>query len=320
MEDFMKKPVVIGGASVDLKGRPDGKLVFHTSNRGSLEKSTGGVAFNIALSLARLGIPPHFITLRGDDPEGRYIEEMCKKGGITTNHVIIAEDEKTAVYHAILDEKGELSVGIAAMKIYDSLTPSRIMPFEPLIREAPLVVADANPPAETLHYLSRLCREYNVPLFIEPTAADKCCKIFPSLEGVTYLSPNLEELEALHGKPMGSYEELLAAARHLVEKGIGQVFVTLGREGVLWVNAEGSLHRNTVEIEAKDVTGAGDAFVSGIVWALLHEISLRDALSYGIAASILTIQVYESVHPDLSPELLKTLRNEYIIHEKRISV
>jgi pseudouridine kinase len=311
----MKKPVIIGGASLDIKGRPFNTLAMHTSNRGTLEKSTGGVAFNIALSLTRLGITPLFISLRGNDPEGRFIVDQCEKNGLDPVSLIEIEREKTAVYQAILDERGELSVGIAAMKIYDSLTPALLTPYEAMIKEAPLVIADANPPAETLHYLAGLCEQYNVPLFLEPTAADKCTRIFPHVRGITYLSPNMEELEALHGSPLQSFEDMLQAARVLVEKGICHIFVTLGREGILWVNAEGSIHQSTMEMEVKDVTGAGDAFVSGIVWAMMQGISLKDALSYGIAASLLTIQVYESVHPHLSAELLNYVRKEYLSYE-----
>jgi len=312
----MNTPVVIGGASMDIKGRPLGRLVLNTSNRGTLEKSTGGVALNIALSLARLGSVPRFISLRGNDPEGDFIAEECRKSGLDPALLIQAEGKKTAVYQAVLDERGELSVGIAAMEIYDSLTPVLLAPFEMMLREAPLVIADANPPAATLHYLAGVCRRFHVPLFIEPTAADKCTRIFPHVRGITYLSPNLEELEALHGCPLCSYEEILRASRALVEKGVCHVFVTLGREGVLWVNAEGSVHQNTMEMDAKDVTGAGDAFVSGLVWAMMQGISLKDALGYGIAASLLTIQVYDSVHPHLCAELLKSARKEYLNDEK----
>ena len=49
--------VVIGGANLDLVGRPSHGLVAGTSNPGHIRVSPGGVGRNVAENLGRLGVP-----------------------------------------------------------------------------------------------------------------------------------------------------------------------------------------------------------------------------------------------------------------------
>lgn len=75
-------------------------------------------------------------------------------------------------YLAVLDERGDLAVGIAAMEICERLDGhSLAIGAEEAIREAPLVIADANFPAEATSALAELCRRHGVPLWVDPTAA-----------------------------------------------------------------------------------------------------------------------------------------------------
>jgi pseudouridine kinase len=301
----MKRPVVIGGATVDLKGRPLSALKPHTSNIGVLEKSTGGVALNIALNLAALGAEPLFISLLGDDSEGDYVRDRCRRAGLDTGHIITLPGGRTAVYEAILDEHGELYAGISAMALFDRLTPDLLRIHEPLLREAPLVIIDANPPQETIAYLSSLAALDAIPLWMEPTSFDKCRKISGHLAGVSYISPNREELEALAGRSLETEADVSAAARQIVGSGVREVFVTLGREGVLHLNGHSAKVLKTPVLEALDVTGAGDAFVAGTSYGILRSLALPDALRCGMAAAFLTVQESESVSPAMSAALLE---------------
>ncbi len=51
-------------------------------------------------------------------------------------------------------------------------------------------------------------------------------------------------------------------------------------------------------------TGVGDALTAAVIFGLLNEMPTDEALRLGIAAAALTLRTRESVHPDLSLDLL----------------
>ncbi len=306
----MRNPVIIGGAAVDMKGLPGAPLKPGASNLGVFRKSTGGVGLNIALNLAALGTDPVFISLVGDDSEADFVTARCREAGLGTAYVTRVPGEATAVYEAILDANGELFAAISAMAIFDRLTPAFLAPHAELIAGAPLVVMDANPPEATTAWLAALARDRGVPLWLEPTAFDTCARQKAHLDGVAWISPNVEELEALAGRSVATTDDMVAAARVLLAGGVKEVFVTCGEGGILHVRAGAADTARTSVIAAHDVTGAGDAFAAGTVYGLLKGLESSAALRYGMAAAYLTVQVSESVHPHLTPALLdETVRD-----------
>jgi pseudouridine kinase len=300
----LHRPVVVGAMCVDIKGRPTEPLVAHTSNIGKVRWRAGGVAFNIACNLARLSCRPHLVSVVGNDAHGLYLLTECERLEVEVDRVGTLAAHRTPVYLAVLDERGDLEVAIADMEICDAVKPDMLEPHRSLLEAAPLILADTNLPAETLSWLSDLCRQRGIPLWVEPTTADKCARLQPFLDGITYLSPNEEELETLVGSPLRGADELRAAATELRARGVGHVFVTRGPEGVLWVGPEGTRSYASRSVVVRDVTGAGDAFVAGAAWAMLRGWSLDAAMSCGIEASVAALQVDDSVPEHLTEALL----------------
>ena len=80
--------VVVGGANMDISGRPDAPLVAQDSNPGKVRLSPGGVARNIAHNLALLGEDVKLITAFGDDPHANQLAEGCRRLGIDVNDTL----------------------------------------------------------------------------------------------------------------------------------------------------------------------------------------------------------------------------------------
>jgi len=113
--------VVIGGANIDLRGRPDEVLVRHTSNPGRVNRTVGGVCRNIAHNLALLDMPVTFLSMVGDDEGGRRILEETGKAGVNIEQVIVSEKNSTGMYLAILDEKREMEVAVSDMELFKEI-------------------------------------------------------------------------------------------------------------------------------------------------------------------------------------------------------
>ena len=76
-----------------------------------------------------------------------------------------------------------------------------------------------------------------------------------------YIVPNENELSLLTGIPVDSLDDVRNAAAVLLEVGIANVIVTLGSRGALWMTRTEDRLIPGVAVEARDTTGAGDAFI-----------------------------------------------------------
>lgn len=114
-----------------------------------------------------------------------------------------------------------------------------------------------------------------------------------AFEHLDYLLPNDEQVLGLSG---GS--DLEAGCRALLERGIGCVAATCGRDGALVVNGDGVERVPAFDIEVVDTTGCGDSFSAGFLRGLSLGRSRRDATLLGCAAAALVAQGIGSDHGD----------------------
>ncbi|MFC5728255.1 MULTISPECIES: 1-phosphofructokinase family hexose kinase [Nocardioides] len=109
------------------------------------------------------------------------------------------------------------------------------------------------------------------------------------------LKPNAEELAAVVGvDPValeGDVMQVAAAARTLVDRGVGAVLATLGGAGAVLVDATGAWHAVPPPTRVVSTVGAGDASLFGYLRADLQGRSaperLAEAVAYGSAAASL---------------------------------
>ncbi|NLY20375.1 MAG: winged helix-turn-helix transcriptional regulator, partial [Tissierellia bacterium] len=94
--------VIIGGADVDIVGKPFNKLIEKDSNPGKITYSVGGVGRNIAENLAKLKVDTRLLTAIGNDRNGDLIKENAMVNNIDIQHSIFSDSHETATYLAIL--------------------------------------------------------------------------------------------------------------------------------------------------------------------------------------------------------------------------
>lgn len=329
--------VVIGGANIDLRGRPAGEVLErHTSNPGKINVGSGGVGRNIAHNLALLNVPVTLLSAVGDDGEGIRILEETGKAGVKMEQMIISGEHPTGIYLAILDEKGEMEAAVSDMRILEEITVEYLRSKAYLIKESKIVVVDTNIPEESIGYVVELCNKVKVPVLIEPVSVEKAKKLRGILNGrwtVDYITPNRDELASISGMEIGDDQDinLVRAAEELKGKGVKNVIVTLGERGV-YVSSKGGSFRGEGEEpgeregsrkkdeigrgwkrfirpsigKAVDVTGAGDALAAGLVYGIYKGYSMEVAARFGLGAAALTISTKEAVRRDLREGLLKS--------------
>ena len=99
-------------------------------------------------------------------------------------------------------------------------------------------------------------------------------------------------------------ESAISAAQGLVAAGVKIAAVTMAEFGVGYASREGSGHVPAINTEIVNQTGAGDAFTAAVIFALLNEIPIDEAIRLGVSAATLTLRTLETVVPHLSLELL----------------
>ncbi|MBY5945873.1 1-phosphofructokinase [Photobacterium rosenbergii] len=103
------------------------------------------------------------------------------------------------------------------------------------------------------------------------------------------VKPNDEELSDWAGRELKSEQELLETAEQLSAKGIANVVVSLGAEGVMWLNSEGWLRSQPPKMDVVSTVGAGDTLVAGLCWGQLNQWNKEETLGFATALSALAV-------------------------------
>jgi pseudouridine kinase len=80
--------------------------------------------------------------------------------------------------------------------------------------------------------------------------------------------------------------------------------ITLAEFGVCYATSNESGHVPALEIDVVDLTGAGDALTAAVIFGLLEEMPVGEAMRLGVAAAALTIQSRDTVNRELCLEML----------------
>lgn len=308
--------LVIGACNLDLQGIPNENLKFHDSNIGKINVGLGGVGRNIAVNLKKLMSNVNLITVLGENFYSNKILDDLNIKRINTSDILRVPDDSISMYLSILDENGEMLAGVSDMNILRYLTPEFLKTKEELIKNSEIIVIDTNIPRESIEYIANL-KHGKQKLIVDTVSIKKAAKISNILDKIDVLKTNKLEIEALFDKTFRNKKEIRQAMRELIAKGVKNIYLTLGHEGVLAMNSKKSLKLPLPLIKnVVDVTGAGDIFTATLVFCTKNELSLSKTAKVSQAASTIKIAQHGTVPENFSFDILneqvKKLYNETI--------
>lgn len=288
--------IVIGGANVDMTGHVDEGVKLYDSNPGAINTTYGGVGRNIAENLARLGLSVKLIAAIGDDYHGEKMIKHCESVGIDMSLAKKYSGDRTSIYMQILNKIGELELAVADMDITSKLTKRMIADYHHYLDSAKAIVVDCNVNADIIGYLSD---EYGGKLFIDPVSRAKSQKIKAQLKTAYCVTPNKYELNEI-----GKGDNLEERITSVVQQGVEHVVVTLGGDGLVYYDKR--LHkRDALSADLVNVTGAGDAFVAGLVYGYVNEVDFGTSVEYGLKMAKLTVESQNTVSEKLHDNILE---------------
>ena len=104
------------------------------------------------------------------------------------------------------------------------------------------------------------------------------------------ITPNETEAEMLTDIAIVDEQSAAAAAERLLQRGVENVVITLGENGALLCNSDGTQYQNAPAVPVVDSTAAGDTF-NGVLVAVLAEGSpIKEAIRLAVSAASLSVQ------------------------------
>lgn len=298
--------LVIGAAGVDIVGKLRAELHAGTSTPALIRTSFGGVARNVAENLARLGQPVYLISVVGQDEAGERLLQDISSAGVNVDAVLRTPKHPTGTYLAIVNSSGGLQYGLDDMRVISALEPDYIRQNENLFHQASMLFLDANIPKDVLRTVMSLARRAHLSVCADPTSSTLAGRLKPYLNRLFLITPNGAEA-AIFCDPdqkISNRRQALEAAKHLVSHGVEIAIITLAEQGLCYATSETNGFIPAIRTDVTDPTGAGDALTAAVIFAILNDIPLDDAVRLGASSASLTLRYSGAVVPDLSLEKL----------------
>ncbi|GAA1972318.1 carbohydrate kinase [Microbacterium pumilum] len=241
-------------------------LVDEVDNGRGTVAHAGGSPYNVAIGLARLGVPTLLHTAFGDDDRGALLREHAAASGVALTEESLT-DGITSFARAVIDRTGAAS--------YDFTVTWRPSPLE-LVAIPPLVhvgsIAAVMPPGSDLvadvvaelRPTSLISLDPNVRPQLIAEKEDARARLEGLIDLADLIKVSDEDLEWLY--PGKDVEE---TAADWLGRGPDLVVVTRGRHGATGFSQWGVHDSTPIETEVVDTIGAGDSFTAGLLSGLM---------------------------------------------------
>ena len=241
----------------------------------SMSKQRGGIAPNIAYTMALLGEKPRVMATVGED-FGDYRTWLDSKG-VDTSLMKVIPGLFTASFFATTDQSSAQIASFYPGAMAHSATQS----LKELDKKPDLVIVSPSAPDAMMKFPAE-CREMGIKYLYDPSQQVlrlEGNELARDMEGAYFLFCNDYEFSLISNKTGWSLDQILEHVKVLV--------ITRGKDGADLYMGGDSVHIPTVpEDEIVDPTGVGDAFRGGFLagysrgfdWKLCGEIGSLSAV------------------------------------------
>ncbi len=259
------------------------KLILRSGDKVPVGPSTsliGGNAANNAVGSTRLKLNSAIYTNVGDDEDGQRIADNFRSEGVDCRY-LVKNKEMLSNHHVVLDFKGERTILVHHQPWKLELPELERTKWVYLTSLSPSFV-DTNFIEQLINYLERTRSKllYNPGTFQIKQGVKKNPRLL-SLTEVFIV--NKEEAKLVLGFEEGEKKEMKELLTGLHDLGPRQVVVTDGENGSWGFDGENFFELGLFPANLVEMTGAGDAYATGVLAGLLHGKSLDSAMRWGAA-------------------------------------
>lgn len=279
---------VVGSLNMDLIIRvPRFPMPGEAIHGEDLQTACGGKGANQAYAVARMGRPACMIGCVGVDAFGEAMLENLRAVGVDTQGVIRRAGSASGTAMILVHDTTGQNEIIVASGANRTLTAADVRAAADRLAKSDAVIAQLEtslPATEAAMAMARQAGRLSVLNPAPFTPLDDAL-----LQLCDYLIPNENETSRLAGVEVRDPESAAAAAQALRARGVRNVLVTLGENGV-WVDAEAWRgHVPAFPVAAVDTVAAGDTFIGAFVTRLVEGAAVYEAAQFGCAAAAIAV-------------------------------
>ncbi|ADP12443.1 Fructokinase [Erwinia sp. Ejp617] len=258
---------VLGDAVVDLIPEQDNHLL----------KCPGGAPANVAVGIARLGGNSAFIGCVGDDPFGAFLQKTLQTEGVDIGKMFRADGQRTSTVLVSLDTEGERHFTFMVRPSADLFLSTDRLPSFARGEGLHLcsIALSAEPSRSAAMHAMHAIKQAGGWVSFDPNLR---ADLWPDAEEMARVVAQAFELADIIKLSEDELVSLTGSAA--LQQGIDQftaryqpalLLVTRGSQGVSVWQSGRLQHFAAPKVEVTDTTGAGDAFVAGLLAALVLE-------------------------------------------------
>ena len=288
--DRSRRVVGIGSNVVDVIYRvnriagPEEKTYILPDEDGAVvTELAGGVTLNHLAWSARMGVPAGLFGFQGDDRYGIMIREEMDRHGIDRSAVRVLEGRSSGFSVVNVAADADRAIYMARALTAETTAADVEAHFAGCIRSAAMVTTEISQlPLDAVIAVLRIARGAGVPTVLDvdvpPDFAIEVAGLGSDedFEEALRLADVVKPAKAaaLQMVEAGSSEE---RAEGILERyGARLVAITEGAQGAFITDGQQTIHAPAKPVEARDTTGAGDAFLGGLIAGLFHGLSIQD--------------------------------------------
>jgi len=284
----MKKVVVFGSFAADLTSRAD-KLPKpgETIIGNSFKVGPGGKGSNQGVAAKRAGADVTMITKVGNDIFGNVALDTYKNENMNTEYVFIDKEKETGTALIMVDENTAENQILVVSGACGNITEDDIKKSEKVISQAGIILVQLEINSDATEKVINLAHKLGIMIVLNPAPAMQISR--EVLSKVSIATPNEHEAQALTGIKVTDEHSAEKAAAKLMEMGVENVVITLGKEGAFVKTKASSKMIKGMTVNAVDTTGAGDAFNGAFVTALSEGKDIFEAAVFGNIGGALSV-------------------------------
>lgn len=302
---------VLGNIFIDYKGWAGEFYDPVGRNQGRVEIVHGGVARNVAENFALLGLRPEFVTTLGQDSISDMVVKRLSENNVALTYVNKHTANAVGMWLAILGNSGNLLGSIsqlADMQLLEDLILEKLPAITAKIKN---IAMDIDLTPSIAEAIVKYIQQDGVRLYALPgnlTVIKPNPHIFKHME--CFICNDIEAGKLLEEEMQPkNIEHSKAMVKALCNKfGIKQAVITLGEYGAVYCDQHDSVgYQDIYPTEVHDTTGAGDAFFSAAVAALIQGKTLAQAVDAGSKLSSIIVACSENTCHCLSKVQLENI-------------
>ncbi len=296
---MIQKTLVVGFVFVDIKGFAENGYNPQGRNLGEIRFIHGGVSRNVAENIAVCGMPVAFASLTEDSALGHDVVRRLNAVGADTQYMETVKHAGIGTWMVILDAHGDVAGQISCPPDTAALEDLVRRRGEEMVRECDRIILEIDTSAVIDEIILGYAEQYGKPVY---TVVGNLSVIKTHPEYVRALDCFVcNEIEAgeIFGQDLteASPDMMLGIVREKIGAlGCRAIVVTMGARGAVYYETDRMCGGMVPAIptELVDSTGAGDAFLSGMVMGLSRGMTLSRAVEVGTYLAHETIQTTES--------------------------